>query len=747
MFPIRPWGVLTIALFVTSLVTPVLAQEPQLRPDHAEAMKAGIKLFKEQVRGILEESCLECHNSRNAKADFDLSTRDRLVESGHLGTDPADSYLMQLVRHEETPGMPFKADKLTDAQITALAKWIELGAPYDAPFAPSTTTSTSPEITDSERRFWSFQRLQHSPPPTPEDMEWCRTEIDQFIRARQESANLVPNHAASRRTLIRRVYYDMLGVPPTPSEVQEFLAHDSDHAYTNMLDSVLDSPRYGERWARHWLDVARFAESTGFEHDDDIATAYHYRDFVIRAFNDDMPFDQFVRWQIAGDELAPGNPMAMMATAFLGAGATPTQITESEFESTRYDQLDDMVNTTGLAFLGLSLGCARCHDHKFDPIPASNYYSLAATFSKTVRSEVELKVDPDTDPQKVFVTGDGLPPLRIYAHDRGFPYFYEQVHFLRRGDVDQKEEVVKPGLLRVLTPDTHTIASWRSSGDSAGSPNRATLAAWLTDTEYGAGHLAARVIVNRLWHHHFGRGIVTTPNDFGMQGERPSHPELLDWLASELISQGWRLKPIHKLILNSSVYRQAVDSDLARTKIDPDNILIWRRIPRRLEAEAIRDGMLAVSGQLDLRMYGPGTLDESMRRRSIYFTIKRSKLIPSMMLFDWPEHLVSHGQRPSTTTAPQALLLLNNANTRSMAESFGSLLTDKTTQTPPDSRPDFHEAIITAYELAFSRKPTEQEIQLANRFLGQEHYQRQIQQPLNDFAQMLLSANEFIFIE
>ncbi len=654
--------------------------------------------------------------------------------------------------------MPFKSPKLGDEQIRQLAKWIDLGAPFDTPLSPPPENDrASDPFTDADRQFWSFQPLKRPAIPPDDPDGWCRTPIDRFIWARLSDAGIAPNATADRRVLIRRAYYDLIGLPPTHQEVEQFVADADPQAYARVLDRLLQSQHHGERWARHWLDVARFAESSGYEHDDDRPNAYPYRDFVIKALNADLPYDEFVRWQLAGDELAPDNPLAMSATGFLGTGTFPTQLTEAEFESARYDELDEMVANTGLAFLGLSIGCARCHDHKFDPIPSADYYAFAATFVKTVRSEIDLVLAPASPPAKVQVTAEGFAPLKNHADGRGYPYFYEHVHILRRGDVQQKEGVAEPGFVRVLMRSDGDPARWNVSPPlnwSRTEFRRAALANWITDPERGAGHLAARVIVNRLWQHHFGRGLVATPNDFGMQGERPTHPELLDWLACELIDGGWSLKQIHRLIMTSAVYTQNASYDEARAAVDPGNQLHWRRTPRRLEAEAIRDAMLSVSGLLDPTMYGPGSLDETMHRRSIYFTVKRSKLIPTMMLFDWPEHLVSVGQRPVTTTAPQALWFINNAQIRQYALGFAHRLTPKTTGGAIDSPQDDQVIIARAYRIAYGRAAAEEELNVAEAFL---HSQRQLyahqeeqqaaEQALADLCQMILGSSEFIYLQ
>lgn len=827
-----------------------------LPTNHVERAKQGGELFRSEVRAILTENCLDCHGGKSTKADFDLSTRQALISSGYVGDAADDSYLVEVITHDQEPHMPLNADRLREASIASIRRWIDLGAPYDKPLVEEELGAAAPGslvVTDHDRSFWSFRPLSDVAVPHVDNRDWCRTPIDRFILARQEEAGLLPNEEADSRTLIRRATFDLLGLPADPAAVESFTQTQDPAAWPRLVDQLLESQHYGERWARHWMDVARFAESHGYEQDYDRPHAYHYRDFLIKAFNGDMPFDQFLQWQLAGDELAPGEPIAMMATGFLGAGAFPTQLTEAEFESARYDELDDMVTTTGVAFLGLSVGCARCHDHKFDPIPSRDYYRMAATFTSTIRSEIELdnspienakrqaswdaklaelenqlrdfeqqqlpasfpswlenfdvqgdfvgdlevseldpeikaaivkvkggakedsqpykkavaffaatlpqwkkinaaltrhrELGPQLDVTKVMVASEGVPPMKHHADGRGFPHFYPETFHLLRGDIHQKQDVASPGFLQVLMPADAEAAAWRvhpTSEDANTSFRRATLANWMTDTQSGAGALVARVIVNRLWQHHFGRGLVATPNDFGVSGERPSHPALLEWLAHDLVTHGWQLKRLHRMIMTSSVYLQSAAWDEHRASLDRENTLLWRWSPRRLEAEAIRDSMLAVSGELDPTMYGPGTLDQNMTRRSVYFFIKRSQLIPMMMLFDWPEHLVSIGQRSSTTVAPQALMFLNSEPGREYARAFADRL-------PRDSP---EAAIESGYRLAFARAPNREEAALGVAFLRQQEKLYRGQGVTDsggaarvDFCQAILSMNEFVYIE
>ncbi len=979
----------------------------------------------------------------------------------------SESLLIAALKHESYEMPP--RGKLADNIIEDFVKWVERGAPDPREGAVVPTA----RVIDYEagRNFWAFSPLRRTDPPefanfpqgTPEAVKsipWADHPIDRFIVAKQIDAGLWPSPLAEPRVLIRRAWFDLLGIPPTPDEMETWIARlshtnkltkgdaqpprtiDQD-AWRELVDTLLKRPEYGERWARHWMDIARFAESHGYEQDYDRPTAYFYRDFLIRALNQDLPYDKFVQWQIAGDELATENPDAWMATGFLGAGAFPTQLTEAEFESARYDELDDMVATTGVAFLGLSLGCARCHDHKFDPIGSQDYYRMAATFTRTIRTEKEFDLEPEAnerrrrdyeqklaaaqselrtyeqqqlrlellewlkqfkpdtetvDPwaiqagkltssaktnyelqpdgswlakgnppnkdtltwsaqlvpgkwmgvrlealsdaslprkgpgrapngnfvlsyidvtsisakdkkpqsiklasarasfeqnpanlsivkslekanddgwavdgeigknqaavftfdspleisepaelqiklvfqhsnpqhvlgrlrlslsgradapvavggnqldevtfeaiksmkghaakdameesvwktevaqrveayyktqskryqtlrdrvaslekagpgivlQKVLVASEGLPHLPHHADSRGFPHFYPETYALRRGDVQQKIEVVQPGMLRVLTPVSYEASYWKQQEKTNSSTqyDRAGLAQWLTDTKYGAGALAARVMVNRLWQHHFGRGIVATPNDFGASGEAPSHPELLDWLAAELVDQGWSLKTIHHLMMTSRSYQMGTrTTNDPRTEKEIDNRLYWYRGPVRLEGEAIRDAMLSVSGQLDSKMFGPGTLDENMKRRSVYFFIKRSQLIGQMMLFDWPEHLVSIGQRPNTTIAPQALMFINSPQGRTLSEAFAKKI----------KADGAEKSINQAYRWALGRTPTSQEVELAQQFLASQMALRQEQgekdaelHALADFCQMVMSFNEFVYVD
>src|SRR5262245_19177807 len=397
-----------LALLAAGLAWAVALAGPKPAPDaapdkdHAEKMAKGLELFKQHVRPLLAERCLRCHGGKATESEFDLSDRPGLLRGGTRG--PAvvpgkakDSLLYQLVTHAREPHMPHDGRKLADEDAGRLAAWIDSGAPYDKPLVEGKDVAawTRKAVPDDARQFWSFQPLRRAAPPAVKDESWCRMAIDRFILAKLEAARIQPNPPVNRPQLIRRATFDLTGLPPPPAEVEAFVNDDSPDAYDKLLDRLLASEHHGERWARHWLDLARFAESHGFEHDYDRPSAYHYRDFVIRALNDDLPYDTFAKCQLAGDEYAPENNLALTGTGFLAAGVHSTQITKKEVEKHRYDELDDMAATTGTAFLGLTVGCARCHDHKFDPIPQADYYRIVSAFTTTVRSEIDLDLDPE----------------------------------------------------------------------------------------------------------------------------------------------------------------------------------------------------------------------------------------------------------------------------------------------------------------------------------------------------------------
>ena len=1039
------FGIRTFLAFGAVLLAFVLREDltaqpkqPAIDKDHALKMVRGLELFKKSVRPVLVQHCLKCHGGEKTQAELDITDRDRLLKGGDGGPaivsgEAKKSLLFRMVNHEKKPGMPYKEDKLPDEAIRQIGAWIDNGAPYDSPLVEREAANAwiKKTIAPGDRQHWAFQPLRNGEVPAVKNDGWTKTPIDRFILAKLEEKGIAPNAPATKRQMIRRAYFDLIGLPPTPEEVETFLRESElkpQEAWAKLIDTLLASPHYGERWARHWLDLTRFGESHGFEHDYDRPTAYHYRDFVIQSFNQGLPYDTFIKWQLAGDEIAPGENLALMATGYLAAGVHSTQITKNEVEKHRYDELDDILATTGTSMLGLTFGCARCHDHKYDAIPSRDYYRMLSTFTTTVRTEVDLTTDVEKfkkakeafdkehapieaalkkfeaeqlparfaewqkdrvkkplrvswvipeiatskstsgatltkqddgsvlvggtnppietlvivlvtdlsnitsirleamthpslvkngpgraangnfaltdlkimavpkmggkkevevklknpratfeqkglgvagaidadpvttgwaiDPQfgkthaavfdfdspvgfeggtrfgitlkfsnnvghgigkprfslttkktavdllapalpesthklidlpaekrtaeqtatlmkwyryldpewvkldkqvqdslrrapkpnvvKALICSEGLPPIRL--HSQGADFFPES-YFLKRGDPAQKDGVAMPGFLQLLTAPGIPESKWAKAAPKGArqSYRRTAFADWITDVDSGAGKLLARVIVNRLWQHHMGRGIVSTPSNFGVRGEKPTHPELLDFLAAELIRNGWHLKPIHKLIMQSAVYQQSSAIDESKVQADRDNALFWRWPVRRLEAEVIRDALLAAGGVLDPRMYGPGTLDESSTRRSIYFTVKRSKLIPMLVIFDAPDGTVSVGDRPSTTIAPQALHLMNDARVRLYAHGLAR-------RCAPDAKTPMEQAIKNSYQIALSREASNDEVRDGLAFLSQQmrSYEGKADAShlaLTDFCQVMMCLNEFVYVE
>ncbi len=750
---------------------------------------------------VLETSCVKCHNSANDKGGLDLSTRDALLKGGDTGPavvpwQAGASLLLKLVKHDDEPAMPRKANKLSTGEIARISAWIDAGAPYHRPLAAAKEDPP---------------HFAYRPLPAVQPGE----SVDGHVSAMLASRGLTLNPPASRPALVRRAYFDLVGLPPTPKQVDAFVRDRTAGAWPKLVDDLLASPRHGERWARHWLDVARYADSEGFEGDRDRPNAYHYRDFVIRAFNADMPFDQFVRWQLAGDEYAPDDPEARVATGFLAAGTdsgiSPTASREVK-ERHRYDELDDIVSTAGAAFLGLTVGCARCHDHKYDPLSAREYYGLVAAFATVKRSEASLS--PAERAWEAFREAERLAgrerrmaKLNIPEDDRellrqrrvafngpskkAYDKWDKQLRFndealavelspekqatwsaleaaasaavatgkpdralmatdaapepvptfvLARGEPRDKIApigLVFPAFLGgAADPDAYQRALLE---DLPSKPRttlrRAALAEWLVDADQGAGRLLARVTANRVWHYHFGRGLVETPNDFGTQGDTPVHGALLDFLAAKLIEGGWRLKPLHRLIMTSAVYRQSALSGADRVKRDPDGKLLSRWRVRRLEAEAVRDALLATSGALNTAMFGPGVkppvpaeaiatrggksypqdaADTSeVWRRSVYLFTKRSVRLPMMEILDGADPTASCGSRFRTTVPTQALAMLNDDFVRARARDFAARLLSQGGAS--DATAD---AIIrNAFAAAFGRFPAASEGAAARRFL------------------------------
>jgi mono/diheme cytochrome c family protein len=742
--------------------------------------------FVRDIQPIFRQHCYDCHSADHEDGGVNLGIRDRALQGGHDGPifevgSSVNSRLIHLVAAVDSKSiMPPETGGLSKQEIGLLRAWIDQGAQW-----PDGTDVADPRE-EKARTHWAFKRLQEVAVPVVKKATWprnaatsepqgasrgCQTPIDNFILAKLEEAKLAPQQPAAPRELIRRINFNLIGLPPTPEEVDAFcLAAEKDRtaAITELVDRLLASPHYGERWGRHWLDVARYADSDGQESDRDRPTAYHYRDFVIRSLNNDMPYDQFIRWQLAGDEYEPANPDAVAATGFLAAGpfaALPDRLMEDERLRNRYNELDDMLSTIGTGFLGLTLGCVRCHDHKYDAIPARDYYSLMSAFHGGERAEVPLGN-----------TNEKVLAYRDLGPDPGPTWLFQ------RGNYYDRDQPVSLGFVSVLTsgksPSDYLLTARELSPSKQTTNQRRAMAEWMTDTEHGAGALLARVIVNRIWQHHFGNGLVRTPGDFGVRSEAPSHPELLEWLTHDFVQRGWQIKRLHRLILQSAVYQQSSHVAGSNTATSPhpdaDNRLLWKFPLQRIEGEILRDAMLAVSGTLNTRSYGPAVkppiageaivarnlkdgypdkIEDSpeIRRRSIYLFHKRVVPYPLLQAFDKPDAQQTCSRRDHTTVAPQALALLNDPFVRTVSSEFA----DRLMKQHPD---DLKSQLRLAYLLALSREPQDDELSAAEGFVVDQRIQRKtrdantdeiaiFQSALTDFCQSVFGLNEFLYVD
>ena len=1007
-----------VACLLTLVAGVTFAQEPT---------EEQVKFFEQKIRPVLVQHCYSCHSvaaheMKKLQGRLFLDSAEGVLDGGESGAilikgKSAESPLLKALKYDGSEMPP--SGKLSDEIIADFAKWIDMGAPD--PRKGEKTIRSKREINVAEgRKWWAFEPLKAVTPA-------AGSAIDGYVAAAQQQHGLKPSGPATKEALIRRAYFDVIGLPPTPEQVSAFVNDSSPQAFEKVVDELLASPRYGEKWARHWLDAARFAESGGYEFDGFRPGAFHYRDWVIRALNSDLPYDQFVRMQLAGDLLHPDDIEGAAATGFLVAGPYPGQITAKTVERIRYDQLDDMMMTIGGSMLGLTLGCVRCHEHKYDPIPHQDYYALAASLARTshgprtmdldpavtqraqdkhqqdheplvaalrafaakdlpakfeawrtaelprqpeaprwqvlepvamsaerswlkelpggivahdgllnpglkirqrgqqrsVRNEDQYRItlqthqknvtslrldafadkalpqrgpglngdgsfqlgeikvtakplDPNIkdapqelklkavfaaladDGQPVTNTVDGKPEtawvvrttakkdnaaifeletplvgfaggtellvdlqfrdlgigrLRLslstepnpatWAGDfvpqhvgeirailaangnklpdalresmtRWFAPFDadtakvfqavrnhaaamprpnlsevyttvaggQDVFFLRRGEVDNKQGKAETGFIQVL---------WRAEGPAVPAKTqpetdpRVALADWMTSMDRGAGPLLARVIVNRLWQHHFGKGLVGSPNDFGVQGERPTHPDLLEWLAQELVRNGWKLKPLHKQMMLSAAYQQSHVVNDDNVKLDPANRYLWHYQTRRLEAELIRDSLLAAGGNLDLTMYGPSILDNTPRR-SVYLRVKRSELLPIMTMFDAPEPTQSIGERVSTTVPTQALAMMNSPFVRQQAEKLAA-------RVRPAGDVPVNTVVDRAYQIAFSRLPTDAERSRMAGFIESQatalggDMNEATRKAVVEFCHVLLCLNEFVYVD
>ena len=801
--------------------------------------------FREQVAPILERHCVRCHHEDKRKGKLALDTETALRKGGRRGKivvpgDPQASRLIDFVVGSK-PRMPKDADPLGQAEVDALRRWIADGAHW-----PEGVTLTS-GVADLD--WWSLQAVARPPLPelSPMETTQVRSPVDAFVIVKQRKHRLKLSPPADRRTLIRRLYADLVGLPPPPEEIAEFLSDERDDAYPKLVERLLASESYGERWARHWLDVVHYGESHGYDKDKPRPNAWPYRDYVVRAFNQDKPYARFVREQLAGDVLFPNTIDGNVATGFISAGPWDfighAEVPESKLDGrvARNLDRDDMVSTTMNTFVSMTVQCARCHNHKFDPVTQEDYYSLQAVFAAVDRADRQIDLDPEVRGERAKLEkkkktladekkqlrkrtdelgGDELRDLKqairklrakksdaekaererlekrrdelithvqqgeisesISANERksqaleaalkrlppphvayvgtvhhgrgnfvgtgpngGKP---REIRVLYRGDLLSPGEVVGPGTVPIMN---HRAARFELPENHKEGQRRKTLADWIVD---GDNPLTWRSIVNRIWQYHFGRGIVDSANDFGRMGQRPSHPELLDWLAAEFRDSEQSIKRLHRLIVNSATYRQSSSDQPEFSAIDGSNTYLWRMNRRRLDAESIRDSVLLASGKLNHAMGGPSFRsfvidkpehsphyeydkhdpnDPKSHRRSIYRFIVRSQQDPFMETLDCADPSQRVDKRNETLTALQALALLNNRFMIVMSEHFASRLKSFAN--------DDEKRIEAAYWLTVGRAPGDEEKRALVDY-GQRH-------GLANACRILFNLNEFVFVD
>ncbi|MFO0791436.1 MAG: PSD1 and planctomycete cytochrome C domain-containing protein [Pirellulales bacterium] len=715
------------------------------------------RLFRERVAPILEARCVHCHEGAKPKGGLSLVSAATFARGGDSGEavtprKPNKSLLIDYISGDK-PLMPQGEQPLTAAEIAAIRDWVAAGAIWPPGL----------ELTDKRKydlNWWSLRPLTKPQVPANADLsktadkthptgDWIRTPIDAFILARLREKNLQPSTEADRRTLIRRLYFDLLGLPPSFEEVAAFVADDDPRAYEKLVDRLLESPNYGERWGRFWLDVVHYGDTHGYDKDKVRPNAWPYRDYVIRALNDDKPYGRFIEEQVAGDVLYPDTADGVIATGFIAAGpfdfVGQIEVAEGTLSKavTRNLDRDDMVTTTMGTFNSMTVQCARCHNHKFDPITQDDYYSLQAVFAGVDRAERPYPAGGGVAAAGVvYAAASEFTANNQFTPTHGKP---RAMHVLKRGSEKDPGAEVGPGTCGYLPALRSRFNVNPGDGEGA---RRVALAHWLTSKD---NPLTWRSIVNRVWQYHFGRGIVDTPNDFGRMGALPSHPELLDWLAIEFRNGRQSLKDLHRLICTSSVYRQSSTGNAEAEKIDGANQFLWRMNRRRLEAEAVRDSVLAVAGKLDSTRGGPpfptfgfkddhsphynyddyNPDDPQSHRRSVYRMIVRSVPDPFMTTLDCADPSALVPRRNETLTPLQSLALLNNPFMVRMAEH----LAERVTLHAGTNR----EQLAAAWRLAFAREPAETEITLLAEYA--DHY------GLPNACRLIFNLNEFVFVD
>jgi hypothetical protein len=713
------------------LATAALAAEPadEASPAGANTDAQGIELFEQKIRPVLVERCYQCHSAdaEEIQSNLVLDSRESVRRGGDTAPavvpgKPEESLLLEAIRYQ---GLEMPPDgKLPDRVIADFERWIALGAPD--PRDESTSATERPAIdVEAGKSHWAFQPPERHEPPAVQNAAWVQRPIDAFLLARLEEAGLEPSPVADRRTLIRRVTFDLIGLPPTPQEVDDFVNDASPDAYERVVARLLDSPHYGERWARLWLDIARYAEDQAHIVGDDKSlfypNAYLYRDWVIEAFNHDMPYDLFLRLQLAADLMEDRSEADQVALGFIGLGPKYYSRRSKEVMA---EEWSDRVDTVTRGLLGLTVACARCHDHKYDPIPTEDYYALAGVFAST-----EMFNKPLDDQREKKDNGQAEKPedsLHI-VRDDDKPV---DLHVFVRGNVKQEGPLAPRHFLHVLADDEPQPLQ-NGSG-------RLDLAEAIADPE---NPLTARVIVNRIWGQNFGRPLVGTPSNFGKLGDEPTHPELLDDLAVRFIESGWSLKWLQKEIVLSAAYRQQSHERADQRKVDPTNRLLGRMNRKRLDVERWRDAMLSASGRLEAAVGGESIRpdDPDARRRTVYSHVSRLDLNSMLAKFDFPDPNAHAARRNLTTTPLQKLFVLNHPLMDQLATALARRVCDTC---------DAHgERIDRAYMLLYSRPASDQERALGLEYLQADSNDEDARQRWVQYAQVLLAANETLVLD
>jgi hypothetical protein len=775
----------------------------------------GAEFFEKRVRPVLAQHCYACHSVKSGKSKGGLrvDSRAALLRGGDSGPamlprEPEKSLLIQVLQHgEDLVKMPPKG-KLPAGVIADLREWVGRGAPW--PSAPSGTETAQATATESGGKHWAWQPLRRSTPPAVRNASWLHGAIDRYILADLEAKNLAPAPPAEALVLLRRIYFDLTGLPPGSQEIEEFTQARGNHSQATLekwIDRLLASPDFGERWGRHWLDVARYADSCGCGANLVFDDAWRYRDYVIDTFNADRPFSQFIREQLAGDLLPAmtddDRSRQLIATGFLLLG--PKELAEYDKEKMRLDIVDEQIDTVGKVFLGLTLGCARCHDHKFDPVPTREYYALAGILRSTrsiaderasgpisslprrplpmpadkatalndllksvqtdlANAQAELKRLKNGNDAKLIGNAEknvrllqaevgklqAQIPKALAVADEAKP---ADIAILIRGEPSNRGAIASRGFLSLGGRD----------GGSLGDPNRSgrrELAEWVVRQP-----LTARVLVNRVWYWLMGSGLVRSVDNFGARGERPSHPELLDYLAERFVSEGWSIKKLIREIMCSATYQMSARNDVSASTIDPENRLLWHHARRRLEAEEIRDAVLAVSGQLDRTHGGPTNVNtgrlgaegqglkveaDPWRRRSVYLPIYRGGYAPDLFgVFDFPDSGLVTGSRNQTTVPTQALFMMNSPFMKEQA--------DKAAQHLLDTLPSDDQRLKSIYRQLLTRPPSSSEQTRAHNFLAEyrQGWQRSDgraeragdRAAWSALIQALMASNDFLFVD